>query len=164
MNILFFIHYCLKPFKMFSLSTGILILKFSHHTLHKYRKFQLYLLMRIFKLINPAIVRKTTHTVAGLNKVESVSFTFSSVKTTYDLLISFIKISVISQLSVKPCKPRIGYNNNNLLNKEMKYFLKNVYFILLLRKIFFFIFVCDILSYSYSCLYFVPVTVYVFLQ
>ena len=82
---------------MFSLSTGILILKFSLHTLMKYRKFQLYLLMRILKLINPVIVRKTTYTVAGLNKVESVSFTFFSVKTTYDFLISFIKISVISQ-------------------------------------------------------------------
>ena len=82
---------------MFSLSTGILILKFSLHTLMKYRKFQLYLLMRILKLINPAKVRKTTYTVAGLNKVESVSFTFFSVKTTYDFLISFIKISVISQ-------------------------------------------------------------------
>lgn len=65
---------------------------------------------------------------------------------------------------MKPCKPRIGYNNNNLLNKEMKSFLKNVYFILLLKNIFFFVFVCDILSLSYSCLYFVPVTVYTFLQ
>ena len=47
------------------------------------RKLQLNLLMRTLKLINTASVRKTAKKVGGQNKVESVSFNYSSAKGTH---------------------------------------------------------------------------------